>query len=195
MDLKKLLKLMVLIILFSSNGCSHFKSKVTEVKRPMDRTDISVPASIQNVAAMETQANYFIEIEFVKGSAILSENAKSSVNSLINEARRHGNIDELIVLSWSDVEYPSKNLKKLSTQQRLLAKKRNQAVKKYAKDIGNIDVETYNMAEKPNAIAKLLDTEDNRLKESLLAAGLPTTANNPPDASKASHSLILVKLK
>jgi hypothetical protein len=37
-----------------------------------------------------------------------------SLNSIIKQSSQDGKIDEVVVLSWTDEEYPSKNKKELS---------------------------------------------------------------------------------
>jgi len=54
-------------------------------------------------------------------------------------------------------------------------------------------VDTYNMAQQPNVLSKWFNTTDNKLKNTLVAAGLRTTASEPSASPhKASHALILV---
>lgn len=168
------------------------KDPRTKVNVPIDAVD--APA-VERAAVKQTKSKFFTEIEFKKGSAALKEEARQSINNIIEAANMKGEIDELIVLSWADVEYPSNAIKKLSPEQRKLAKKRNQAISSYAKTVGYIEVDTYSMAEKPNALSKLFNTSDKRIKESMLEAGLKTTADRHQAASKASHALIMVKLK
>jgi hypothetical protein len=53
----------------------------------------------------------------------------------------------------------------------------------------NVNVNSYNMAERPSSFSKLFDTADSKLKNSLLEAGLSTTADKYDYASKASLSV------
>ena len=100
-----------------------------------------------------------------------------------------------MVLSWSDYEYPSKNLKKLPKAQIDLAQKRNRSVESYIKSLKSVDIDAYNMAEQPNALSKWFNATDNKLKNALVSAGLPTTADDTQYPSKASHSVILIKVE
>lgn len=151
--------------------------------------------SVAKTVAQSSEAQDFVEIEFGLGSAILSDAAKSSLTSIVSKARRAGKLDEVIVLSWSDFEYPAKDAGTLPRGQRDLAGERNRAVKAYLQASPGVDVETYNMAEKPNTLSKWINTSDNQMKRSFLAAGLPTTADSPQYEGKASHSVILVKVE
>lgn len=193
---KKYLSAISFLALISAVGCANSPQKVTPAQQQrMSAVEEADSLSVTNAAAVKAQASDFVEIKFNKGSALLTENAKSSLNLIIQQAREEGKIDEVIVLSWSDEEYPSKKLKKLPKAQKELAEKRNKSVEEYVKTMRSVDVDTYNMAERPNAISKLFNTTDSKLKNSLVAAGLPTTADPTHYASKASHSVILVKIK
>lgn len=176
----------VLVILLSM-GCANYAHKTSEENKESK--------AISNAAALEAKAHDFVEIEFRQGSSELTDNAKASLNSVLEQARRSGKIDEVLVLSWSDEDYPSNISQQQPKQQRELAEKRNVSIKQYLKALRPVDVDTYNMAEKPNTLSKWFNTTDNKLKKSFLSAGLPTTADSPSYKSKASHSVILVKVE
>lgn len=147
-------------------------------------------ASVETVAAKETKAKYFIDIEFDKGNYALNEKAKIAINAILDVAKKHGKIEEMIVLSWSDTKYPANSVRTLSKVERKLADKRNRAVEKYAKSIADLKslyVDTYNMEEKPNSMSRWLKNYDYQIKNSL------TAENNLP--TKAAHSVILVRMK
>lgn len=184
------------VALLALIGCANAPEK--GAKSDQARTAFTEEAegrAVTSAAAKEVRAHNFVEIEFNPGSSVLSESAKTSLNAIMEQARQDGKIDEVIVLSWADQEYPSANVKKLSKPQTELAENRNKAVENYVKTIRRVDVDTYNMAAQPNALSKWFNTTDNKLKKSFLAAGLPTTADSPKYPSKASHSVILVKIE
>ncbi|MBC7537941.1 MAG: hypothetical protein H7281_03920 [Bacteriovorax sp.] len=178
------------LTMLSAVGCSNSPQKTSK-----SYAKEAQGHAVMNSAAREAEAHNFVEIKFRPGSASLTDSAKSSLNSIIKQARQGGKIDEVIVLSWSDEEYPSKNLAKLSKDQRELAEKRNKTVEQYVKTMKNVDVNSYNMAERPSSFSKLFNTADSKLKNSLLSAGLSTTADSADYANKASRSVILVKIK
>lgn len=177
-------------------GCANNPQNPTESEisatTPVDQEKNSPTNSN---SSWETKAHNFVEISFNPGSSTLSEKSKTSLTSILSTARQSGKIDEVLVMSWSDQDYPSKSLKKLAKSQRALAAKRNKVIKSYVNEIKKVDVDTFNMAERPNAISKLFNTADNELKETLVSAGLPTTADSSGHASKASRAVILVKIK
>jgi hypothetical protein len=161
----------------------------------MSSSERAAGTSVSNAAANSANAYNFVEISFEPGSTGLTESAKSSLQQVVSQAKTAGKLDEAIVMSWSDEEYPAKDVKKLPKAQRDLADKRNKAVKDYVKSIQKMDVDTYNMASQPNVLSKWFNTTDAKLKNSLTAAGLPTTADSQQYPSKASHSLILIKVE
>jgi hypothetical protein len=184
MLVKKILVTMEMLVLVSIFGCTDKAPSVTEQQE-----------HVTNAAAQEVVANNYVEIEYAPGSILLTDSAKSSLSSILKEARQDGKINEVIVLSWADKEYPSKDLKELPQVQRELAEKRNKNVEQYVKSMRDVAVNTYNMAERPTAFSKLFNTADSKLKETMVAAGLSTTANSDQFVNKSSHSVILVKLK
>ena len=111
-------------------GCSSSSQKVADLEKP--RTSYAEEQegrAITKAAATEISAHNFVEINFPQSSAELSKSAISSLETAIQQARKQGNINQIIVLSWSDNEYPSKQMNKLSKQQRTLAEDRNRLIK------------------------------------------------------------------
>lgn len=151
--------------------------------------------AISRRAAAEVNANLFVEIEFRQGSAGLTDKGKKSLQDLMQKSLERGKIDDIMILSWADNEYPSGNLKRLSKGQVKLAKERNTSVQQYVKSVADASIEQYNLAKQPGLFARWFNTADARLKNTLVAAGLPTTSDELQYPSKASHSVIIVKLK
>jgi hypothetical protein len=184
------------ISLFLTLGCAGKPQLVSDQNDSRTSfTEESDSREITGQAAQQAKAYNFVEIQFKPGSTVLTDNAKNSVNALMDQAKKEGKIDEVIVLSWADEDFPSQNLKKLSNKQRELAEKRNKVLTDFIKSGRSVSVDSHNMAERPNAISKWFNTEDNKLKKSFLEAGLPTTADSPMYPSKASHSVILIKVE
>lgn len=195
MSQKKIIPIMFLILSIAA-GCSHSERKAEKqaAQEKMAREQAQSRAATE-AAAREAEAKKYVEIQYDEGSATLSDSAKESIKSALVKAKDEGKLDEVIVLSWADENYPSKESKKLSKQQRDLANQRNKNVKEYLESMRDVDVDAYNMAERPSAFSKLFNTADSELKNSMLEAGLSTTADKADYASKASHSVILIKTK
>lgn len=146
-------------------------------------------------AAREVKGNSFVEIQFKPSTFELTDSAKASISSLLDQGARLGDIHEIMVLSWADHEYPSRDLRRLPRRQIALASARNSSIQSFLRSMQNVDVAKYNMAEQPNILSKWLETDDARLKDTLVAAGLPTTEDEIQYPSKASHAIIILKLK
>jgi hypothetical protein len=208
MNMANLSKKTVLAIalMMVAAGCSHSKVRNVEPQnvgadatgssKGSSAADENVSSDIDNKVAQEADANYYVETKFAPGSSNLTEEAKQSISELMSRARSQGALDSVKVLSWADEEFPGNSRKKLSDAQRKLATARGKAIEDYIDSMKlHVDVDNYNMAEQPNAIARWFNTPDARFKKSMVAAGLPTTSDSPQFPSKASHSVILVKLK
>ncbi|MBC7538506.1 MAG: hypothetical protein H7281_06785 [Bacteriovorax sp.] len=192
---QKYISTIVFLTLLSAVGCGNTPHKTAIENHRISTLEEAEGRTVTNAVAIKAEASDFVEIQFKPGSSFLSESSKSSLDSLIKVANHEGVIDEIIILSWSDEEYPSKKIKSLPKKQKELAASRNKVVEEYVKTMRSVEVNTYNMAERPNVISKLFKTTDSKLKNSLIAAGLPTTADPTEYASKASHSVILVKVR
>jgi hypothetical protein len=148
-------------------------------------------AAMSKAAAERIDAHSFVEIKFPQNSWVLTEDSKGSIRNLMKLNRLDKNkLDQVIVLAWVDQEYPSEQKDKLSPKQLALAKKRNEVIAAFVKSIKNVTVETHSMAQQPSTVSDWLNTQDSKIKNSLVAAGLPTSADKMKFPSKASHALI-----
>lgn len=198
MLLKKLILTLNVVPFLLFVGCAGTAHKATDsenTKAAMEKAGEGQEAN--NSVALQAKAHNFVEIEFDQGSAVLTESAKTSLNSVIEQARTAGKIDKVLVFSWADEEYPSKNIKKLSKKQQELAADRNETIEKYVKGMRNVNVDTYSMAEQPNTLSKWFNTSDSKLKNSFIAAGIPTsaTSHSQQHPNKASHAVILIQVE
>ncbi len=180
---------------FSLGACMNSPHQVADFdKTKVSFTDEEDGRQVTHSVAQEARAHNFVEVDYKKESAVLTKSAVSSLDAAVLQAKQRGEINHVIVLSWADKEYPSKKLNHLSKTQSALAERRNLAVKKYFKTMKKVDVDTYNMAKRPNTLSKWFNTTDTKLKNSLIAAGLPTTGDELQYPSKASHSVVLIKV-
>jgi hypothetical protein len=181
---------------FTAVGCTNTPKKTAEFEGPkISAAETQEGRDITGAAALQANAHNFVEIDFSQASSFLSNRSKTALESSIEQAKKYGDIKQIIVLSWADEEYPSQKQNKLSNAQRALADKRNSSIKSFFKTFSRSDVETYNMAERPNILSKWFNTSDSQLKRSLVAAGLPTTADELQYPSKAAHSVVLIKVE
>lgn len=157
------------------------------------RAEESVSKSTRH-AARQAGASFVTEVQFSKGMAELTDASKKNLDELLTKARKAGEIDEVVVLAWADQAYPQKGEKTLSSDQVRVADHRRHAIKDYLKTVDRgLDVDTHNMAKRPNALQKLFETSDAKVKRAMEAAGLGTkgTAKGELDKSKAIVMVVL----
>jgi hypothetical protein len=145
--------------------------------------------SADNVPAQSSPASVtklYTEVSFPKGSDALSAKDRAKIDGLVNGAQKIGKVSEVRVISWADAAYPAAKNQKLSDAQRTLADHRNKAIENELSN-RDVDVKTYNMAEKPGALAELLSTSDAKVKKSLAQAGITGKHGN-----KISKAMVLV---
>ncbi len=148
-------------------------------------------AAIPETTADKIDAHSFVEIKFNKNSTKLTQDSKNSIRNLMKLNKMDKNdLDQVIVLAWADQDYPSEKKDTLSPKQVDLAKRRTESISKFVKSIRNVTVEMHSMAQQPSAVSEWLNTQDSKIKNSLVAAGLPTSADKMNYPSKASHALI-----
>ena len=105
-----------------------------------------------------------LTIKFAKGSANLSDSAVSELKNTFNAVREDAKVKEILIVSYSDQNYPKNQKDSLSKADRQLADKRIDAIKAKLKDFGASNIKTYNMAEKSNWFEKTLVTSDAQIK-------------------------------
>lgn len=155
------------------------------VKEILDRRHTERPAVSGQVLGAETVA----QLRFSEGSSRLSNDSRRSLADALSRAKARGELEEVKVISWADQEFPSVQGKKLSPRQQNLARERNEAIEAVVRQETNgVDVDSFNMAERPNALERLFRTEDYRVKRSLEEAGIPhanSAVKAPPMEGKA----------
>jgi hypothetical protein len=184
--------------LFIAQGCTSKTSSLNtaDIQEPRKSyTEEAEGQSITSAAAKAADAKSFIEVEFNQGSSTLTNEAQDRLHAFVRKTSQQNVVKEVIVLSWSDDEYPSKQRKKLSQVQVNLADKRNAEIRKFINEINSIPVEAYNMAQQPGVVSSFFKTKDSKLKNSLVSAGLPTTADELQYPSKARHAIVMVKVE
>ncbi len=142
--------------------------------------------------ANEEETNLVTEITFSKEKAFISDEARTELQALNRKATSRGKVEEIKVITWGDQEYPSVHDKKLSVTQQNLVKMRNDALEKYLDDLSSdAKIETFSMAERPDALNKLFSSDEAQIKKSLETAGIPNTDTTVKVPGKASKSVVI----
>ncbi|WII72581.1 hypothetical protein QJS83_01690 [Bdellovibrio sp. 22V] len=189
MNLKRSFISSLCILVMAAVGCTTKDKKDSSAS-----TATSKPSAQARSVAQEQEASYVAEIDFQKGSSTLSSQAKAKLDETINKAKVSGRIDDVKVVTWADKVMPPGSSSSLSKADRDLADRRNKEIAKYLNDKeGMLDVDTYSMAERPNALSRLLQTDDVKMKKSLEEAGVAKTdAMGETTSNNASKSIIMV---
>lgn len=145
--------------------------------------------------ASELGAQEVVEVTFRIGSHQLSRKDIRKIQNAVIKARGAGEVDEIRVVTWADNEYPSTYTKKLPEDQQRLAEARGEAIKNELAAPDQVDVKTYNMAQRPGAFESLLKTSDYRMKSALEKAGVPNTHTGVKIPSFAGRAMIMVLTK
>lgn len=149
-------------------------------------------------AADRLGASMVKEVSFEKNTDRLSDFQKTEIKNAINEASQKGKIDEVKILAWSDKEYPAEKGKQ-SKDDINLAKNRIRHLKSYLKDELKVsDVDTYNMTERPNALEKLFNTSDAKIKNAAESTGAAPVDGNTglfDLKAQASKGVVMIFMK
>lgn len=182
-------------ILISLALCGALAGCSSKDKKEVSTQSAGPSIEAQQIAA-QNEAAAFIEIPFAKGQAKLSKNSQQQLDELLAKAPEKDKIESVKVISWADLEYPSVQSKKLPQGQIKLADRRLDTVTDYLKKKADgVDVEQFNMAERPNALQRFFETDDARIKNSLESLGIPNTDTAVKEPRKASRAIVFLVMK
>ena len=150
-------------------------------------------------AGQNLGASQVVQVEFDEGKYNLQPGEADEIKNAINEAKKNGQIAEVKVLSWADQEYPAKGTKAPKSSVKL-ANNRADTIKTVMKnELGVKDVDTYNMAQRPNTIQELIKTNSAKVKAEMETSGAAPTKTEDTGLfglkGKKSAALVLVYTK
>ncbi len=141
-------------------------------------------------------------LSFTSGQTQLTEAEKKSIREAIENARAEDHqISEIKIASWSDKAHPLKG--SLEKKDRDMARQRAENVKKYIKEqsgMGRIRMDTFNMAESANWLARLFNTQEAELDATFAKKGSEAEIDNPQfqvirDQGGASKVVVVIEHK
>lgn len=142
--------------------------------------------------ANEMESNYVTEIRFKKGSAELTSEAKKSLASLMNAAKKGDSIKKAKLITWADEEMPSEKKEELPEAQIDLVNRRNDTLTKFIQASNrSVNIDPISMAERPQGLKEMIPTETARIQESLDETGVPETGDKKEGLGKASRSIVI----
>jgi hypothetical protein len=106
-----------------------------------------------------------MEIQFSPGMASLTVDQKKQIKDFAQKAKALNRDVEISVAAWSDQPFPAKG-QDLSKDQQKLAGRRLDKIEEYLEKEVDFkgDVDTYNMAERANWLARAFETEGAEIK-------------------------------
>ena len=140
------------------------RCSTTEDKVPT--TTEKTPATSKAVS--DAGGSEYSIIAFNHGSDMLTQSAAQTLREFAKRARaQEDTVEEIKVLAWSDRDYPTKG-QEASRADIELADRRADRIRTYLREEMNrvADVDTHNMAKRPNFLNELLKTEDYEVKAS-----------------------------
>lgn len=193
---KRVGPLLGLLLAYVLMSCSSHPKEAEVMAPATQKSNMGTVGIEAHQVAAEQNAQFVIELSFKKKQKILSKVNKTKLRKILNEADKKGEVEEIKVISWADTEYPSVHTKKLSLDERKLATERNDVIKSYIYDQnGKVEVATYNMAERANALKEFIGSSEARVKKSLEMAGIPTTDTTVKFPSKASKAIVMIIMR
>jgi len=107
-----------------------------------------------------------VAAHFDRGSAVLSDGAKTSIKALVQSLDADQRSGKVMVVAWSDKNFPAAESQVTTKTDQKLADDRADAVKTYLHELGaDRRVTTVNMAQKDNILARVFDIKTSKVKE------------------------------
>jgi hypothetical protein len=168
-------------------GCSTTAAKKKSIE----------DAQVKEVKVKAIPGTHYTTILFRKGKSSLDSVSKDNLKDLSKRAHEsHKKIDEIRILAWADEEYPDKVEGQAKPSEIILASERAQKIKDYLEEElkESEDIDSYNMAKRPNLLSKLFQNDEYDVKEAFETSG--ATASKLPDGSvsytKASKAIVII---
>lgn len=175
-------------------GCT---TPAAKKKSAYQSSAAATSAPVEKTRAPAIGGTEYTTVFFNKGRASLDSLSKQHLKDLISNAHKtRKEIEEIRILTWADKEYPDKVKGKASTSDIILASERAQKIRDYLElDLKEMeDIDSYNMAKRPNLMSKLLQNDEYKVKEAFESSG--ATGDKLPDGSvsytKASKAIVII---
>lgn len=173
-----------LTLIFGAVACSSTKKADVDAVSPTAQ------------AAAKSGASHYAVISFEKGSNTLTAESQQALRQIAKLANDGRDVDEIKILSWGDMEMPAKDTR-LPKREVDLAERRADSIEDYLEDTLKVsaDIDGHNMAKRPNALARMFNTDDNNIKKIFETQGaVPVEGQTLSSLSdKASQAVVLVE--
>ena len=186
------MKNLMMLFVISLSACATKNSVQQKGPAPVVKNTESIK-EVKPIAG-----NRYTTLMFESGSTNLSEASKADLQVLTQKLKHDKKpIESIKILTWADKEYPNK-VERVSVLDVMLANDRSAKIKRIVEgEIKSSDIDTYNMAKRPDTWSKIVKDDDYDLKESFEAAGATSTRLNDGSLSytKASKAIVIIDYK
>lgn len=160
-------------------------------------TDSSGAQKQEETPVKPIEGVHYTTVIFDKGKSSLEGLSRQDLMQLVKKAQRQKfPIDEIRILAWADTEYPDKVSGETSKEDIQIASERALEIKDFlkAKFKDANDIDSFNMAKRPDLLSKVLRDDEYKVKEAFETSG--ATSSKLPDGSisytKASKAIVII---
>jgi hypothetical protein len=179
-----------LLMLGLTMACASTRNQTKVVKTETTET------THQNAAAVKPEdRNVVSSIEFAPGQRTLSPEATAELNKAILEAKQRGEVQEVNIAVWSDLNSTGTKAN-LPRSQVNIAKERGENIEEYVDRMEpDVNVKVHNMATKPTSFVDYLNTQDATTKQKMAEAGVAANTDTNEVNGPSSSAIVVIKVK
>ncbi|MCX6124064.1 MAG: hypothetical protein NTV34_04855 [Proteobacteria bacterium] len=108
-------------------------------------------------------------LKFEKGSSKLSAANEAELKTMFNAVRDNAKVKEIMVLAYSDLDYPANQKSDLPNRSKVLADKRGKTVSSKLQEFGALKLKIISMATKSSWFDKAFVTKEAQVKQEAVA--------------------------
>ncbi len=165
--------LLILSVLVAMSACSSKKPEKKPKVYPDEAPEVSAtiekkPSITAKQVASQMGSHFVTEFSFGKSKYNLTAANKNKIKELYQKASRKGQIEEVQLITWADVEFPTQARGELSDVQQKLVDERNKSIEKYLNSLNkDLEVNKISMAERAGAVDRFIASDEAKVKETL----------------------------
>lgn len=134
-----------------------------EAKQAKQKAQQETQQAKQQVSQAMSDDPQKVVVEFDKGQAQLSKDARNKLREAAKQAKQAGEIDKAYVAAWSDQPFPGQERPE-DDQAKELGDQRVENIEQVLEQAGVDEIDTFNLAEKTSLLAQWFSTDEAELK-------------------------------